>query len=144
FPLPPVPVVKLTCVETPFSAFHVGLAFARKSVNAYVSPLESLRNTGETLVAGSFAPGFRAAICGSFQCVILPRYMPASTGPLSFNFAGAPFTWYETSVAASAHGTCRQPLHASSWSGENGASLAPKSTVRAVICAIPPPEPIAP
>jgi hypothetical protein len=70
--------------------------------------------------------------------------MSASTGPLSFSFAGAPLTWYETSVAASAHGTCRQSLHAADWSVEKGASLAPKSTVRAVICAIPPPEPIAP
>ena len=36
-----------------------------------------------------------------------------------------------------------QPLQAVSWSGESGASEAPKSTVRAVICAIPAPEPVA-
>jgi hypothetical protein len=35
-------------------------------------------------------------------------------------------------------------LQAEAWSGVKGASLAPKSTVRALICAIPPPEPIAP
>ena len=35
-----------------------------------------------------------------------------------------------------------QPLQAVSSSGERGASEAPKSTVRAVICAIPAPEPV--
>ena len=34
-------------------------------------------------------------------------------------------------------------LHASAWLGVSGASDAPKSTVRAVICAIPAPEPTA-
>jgi hypothetical protein len=72
-PLPPTPVGKLTCVETPFCAFQVGLAFARKSLKAYVSPLESLRKTGVIFVAGSVAPWFSDAICGSFQRVILPR-----------------------------------------------------------------------
>src|SRR3954471_12193399 len=47
-----------------------------------------------------------------------------------------------TDVAESAHGICTHPLHAANWSGESGASLAPKSTVRAVIAATPPPEPI--
>ena len=45
-------------------------------------------------------------------------------------------------VADRAHGICRQPLQALNWSGVSGASLAPKSTVRAVIAATPPPEPI--
>ncbi len=36
-----------------------------------------------------------------------------------------------------------QPLQAENWSGLSGASLAPKSTSRAVIEAIPPPDPIA-
>src|SRR5262245_15213852 len=45
-------------------------------------------------------------------------------------------------VAESAHGICTQSLQAVNWSGESGASLAPKSTVRAVIALIPPPEPI--
>jgi hypothetical protein len=34
-------------------------------------------------------------------------------------------------------------LQAVSWSGESGASEAPKSTVRAVIWAIPAPDPVA-
>ena len=45
-------------------------------------------------------------------------------------------------VAASAHGITTQALHAVTWSGESGASEAPKSTVRAVICAMPAPEPV--
>src|ERR687888_556373 len=45
-------------------------------------------------------------------------------------------------VAESAHGIWTQPLQASNWSGVSGASLAPKSTVRAVMAAMPPPEPI--
>jgi hypothetical protein len=70
--------------------------------------------------------------------------MSASTGPLSLSLAGAPFRLYEASVAPSAHGTWTQSLQAEAWSEVSGASLAPKSTVRAVICAIPPPEPIDP
>ena len=47
-----------------------------------------------------------------------------------------------TDVAESAHGICTHSLHAANWSGVSGASLAPKSTVRDVIAAMPPPEPI--
>ena len=49
---------------------------------------------------------------------------------------------YESVVAESAHGMSRQPLHAFAWSGVSGASEAPKSTVRAVIAAMPAPEPV--
>jgi hypothetical protein len=51
---------------------------------------------------------------------------------------------YGIDVPASAHGTWKQPLQAVCWSGDSGASLAPKSTVRFVICWIPPPLPIGP
>ena len=44
-------------------------------------------------------------------------------------------------VADSAHGIWTQPLQALNWSGDSGASLAPKSTWRAVIAAMPAPEP---
>ncbi len=44
----------------------------------------------------------------------------------------------------SAQGIWTQPLQAAIWSGVSGASEAPKSTVRAVIAAMPPPEPIEP
>ena len=43
---------------------------------------------------------------------------------------------YGIDVAESAHGMTRQPLHASSWLDESGASEAPKSTVRAVMAEI--------
>ena len=52
------------------------------------------------------------------------------------------FRFTMTAVPPSAQGICRQPLHAVIWSGVNGASDAPKSTVRFVIAWIPPPEPI--
>ena len=48
-----------------------------------------------------------------------------------------------TDVAARAHGIWTQPLHAVNWSGESGASLAPKSTVRPVMALMPPLEPMA-
>ncbi len=44
-------------------------------------------------------------------------------------------------VAVSAQGICTQPLQAAACSGVIGASEAPKSTVRAVICLMPVPEP---
>ena len=50
---------------------------------------------------------------------------------------------YGTDMPASAHGMTTQPLQAVSWSGLSGASDAPKSTVRAVICAMPAPDPVA-
>ena len=42
-------------------------------------------------------------------------------------------------VADSAQGICTQPLQAAACSGVSGASEAPKSTVRAVIWAMPAP-----
>src|SRR3954469_10206108 len=47
-------------------------------------------------------------------------------------------------VAESAQGIWTQLLQAAAWSGVSGASDAPKSTVRAVIWAMPVPEPTAP
>src|SRR5215510_11020802 len=49
---------------------------------------------------------------------------------------------YAIEVADSAHGIWTQPLQAVNWSGDSGASDAPKSTVRAVTAEMPPPEPI--
>ena len=53
-----------------------------------------------------------------------------------------PGTLYGIDVPASAHGMTTHPLHARIWSAESGASEAPKSTVRAVIAAMPAPEPV--
>src|SRR5579871_2472846 len=67
--------------------------------------------------------------------------MPASTGPLRCRSFGAPGTLYESVVAERAHGISIQPLQAAACVGLSGASEAPKSTVLAVMSAIPVPEP---
>src|SRR6185503_3110169 len=69
--------------------------------------------------------------------------MLARTGPFKIRRLFTPGRLYGTDIPASAHGITTQPLHAVSWSGESGASEAPKSTVRAVICAMPAPDPVA-
>src|ERR1700746_3566350 len=69
--------------------------------------------------------------------------MPARIEPVRLSFL-TPGILKPTPVAVSAHGTCTQPLHLAACSGVSGASEAPKSTVRAVIWAIPAPEPTAP
>src|SRR5260221_2513856 len=63
--------------------------------------------------------------------------------PVRFSFL-TPGTWNPMPVAVSAQGICTQPLHLAACSGVSGASEAPKSTVRAVIWAIPAPEPTDP
>src|SRR4029450_7735192 len=68
--------------------------------------------------------------------------MSAITGPVSLRPRPTVLASYERVVADKAHGTWTQPLHAVAWSGLSGASDAPKSTVRAVIAWMPPPEPI--
>src|SRR4051795_13160026 len=68
--------------------------------------------------------------------------MPASTLPDRFSFL-TPGMLNPTPVAERAHGTWTQPLQAAACSGVSGASEAPKSTVRAVIWAMPVPEPTA-
>ena len=106
-----------------------------------VVPELSERCAIEIFVDGSETPLFSFAIAGLFQVVILPMKMLASVGPSIFNRFGAPGRLYMTAVAPSAHGICSHPLQAENWSGVNGASLAPKSTVRDVIAATPAPEP---
>src|SRR5262245_50716841 len=68
--------------------------------------------------------------------------MLASTGPFRMTRFPRPGRLYGIDMPASAHGMTTQPLQAVSWSGERGASDAPKSTVRAVIWAIPAPDPV--
>ena len=69
--------------------------------------------------------------------------MPAITGPERFSFL-TPGMLKPSPVAVRAQGICTQLLQAVACSGVSGASEAPKSTVRAVIWAIPAPEPTAP
>src|SRR5262245_26535028 len=93
-------------------------------------------------VSGSFTFEFSDWIRGSFHFLIVPRKISASTGPVIFRLFGTSGRLYAIDVAERAHGICTQPLQAANWSGLSGASLAPKSTVRFVIAAMPPPEPI--
>src|SRR3954447_12883420 len=69
--------------------------------------------------------------------------MPASSFPLRLSFL-TPGMLNPRPVADRAQGTWTQPLQADACCGVRGASEAPKSTVRAVIWAIPAPEPTAP
>src|SRR4249919_1649609 len=69
--------------------------------------------------------------------------MPARSFPVRLTFL-RPGMLIPTPVADRAQGICTQPLQAAACSGVSGASEAPKSTVRAVIWAIPVPEPTAP
>src|SRR5262249_3983671 len=62
--------------------------------------------------------------------------MLARTGPVSRTRPPTPERLYGTESAANAHGMTTHPLHAVSWSGDSGASEAPKSTARAATCAI--------
>src|SRR3954467_3574066 len=68
--------------------------------------------------------------------------MPARTLPVRLSFL-TPGTLKPMPVAERAQGICTQLLQAEACSGVSGASEAPKSTVRAVIWAIPVPEPTA-
>src|SRR4029077_13534313 len=86
---------------------------------------------------GRLTPLLIDLIFGSFHFLMVPMKMPARTGPVSLRPQPTPVTWYGIDVAENAHGIWTQPLQAVAWSGVSGASLAPKSTVRAVICWMP-------
>src|ERR1700686_2883985 len=94
-------------------------------------------------VLGRATPLLSFWIAGSFQLVILPMKMLARVGPSMCSRFFTPGRLYITDVAASAQGIWTQPLQAVNWSGESGASLAPKSPARPVGALIPPLEPIA-
>ncbi len=111
-------------------------------MKAYVSPEPSLRNTGVIFRFGRLVPLFSFVICGAFQLVILPRKISATTGPVRLSLR-MPSRWNATPVALSAQGIWTHSLHSAACVLVSGASDAPKSTVRAEICAIPAPEPTA-
>jgi hypothetical protein len=71
-------------------------------------------------------------IAGEFQFVIVPRKIPARTGPVRWSDR-MPGRLNPMPVADSAHGIWTQPFHASACAGVSGASDAPKSTERAEI-----------
>ena len=81
-------------------------------------------------------------MAASFHMVILPRKMSASSAPVSFSWPGCrPSTFSTGTTPPMADGNWPSPACASS-SVESGLSEEPKSTVPALIWAMPPPEPI--
>src|SRR5260370_34052455 len=91
---------------------------------------------------GSVTPLLSFVIAGEFQFVILPRYMFATTGPVSLR-RRTPGRLNATPVALSAQGIWMHSLQPLAWAGVRGASDAPKSPARAETGAIPVPDPTA-
>ncbi|KAG1435129.1 hypothetical protein G6F56_014076 [Rhizopus delemar] len=81
-------------------------------------------------------------MAGSFQVLTLPRKMSASRAPLRRSLPPSRPSLLTTGTTPPiTDGNWARPEAASS-SGFSGASEEPKSTVLALIWAIPPPEPI--
>ena len=120
-----------------------GEVFDRKSLQIIDVPELSARYTGVISIGGSATPAFSRAMAGSFQLVILPRKMSASTGPLNFSSLETPGMLYTGATAPTTVGrwTMRRGA-ASSSSSVIGVSVAPKKTNKSVSCRIPPPDPI--
>jgi hypothetical protein len=93
--------------------------------------------------AGNGTPPLRAAIAGSFHIVIWPRKDVRERLAVELQRTGLDAGHVDHRHDAADHRkeTARVPNFASS-SGLSGASDDPKSTVPALICAMPPPEPI--
>src|SRR5260370_30286127 len=114
-------------------------------VNRNVARALSARWNGTTLVCGSATPGLSAVILGSFQVVMDPWYISASTLPFSLRWTDGrrPGMLKLTCCAEIARGmlsiaglVTRSPL-------DRKASDAPMSTFPAEASAMPLPEPVA-
>src|ERR1700712_2154970 len=86
----------LPCAATPPAAAHAfadgmvhaaGAAAARYLVKFSVVPESSARWTAWTDRLGRVVPGFNAAIVGSFQLLIEPAKIPASTSGVRVSWA---------------------------------------------------------
>ncbi len=111
-------------------------------MNTWVVPEPSERCDTVMAVAGSLSPGFSAAMAGSFHLVMAPRKMLAAVTPSSFSLPDSMPGRLKTMVTPPITvGTCTS-LAASSSFSERGASVPPKSTVLALICLMPPEEPM--
>src|SRR5215813_4415270 len=84
-----VPVGQLGMVLAPTLLPKSSLTALRCCENTNDVPLLSARTTTLTGRSGSFAPGFAAAIDGSFQRFTLPRKMPVYAARDSFR-SGTP------------------------------------------------------
>ncbi|MNN50651.1 hypothetical protein D3C81_1652470 [compost metagenome] len=107
-----------------------------------VVPEPSERCTRVILASGRVTPGLASAMALSFHCLILPRKMSASRVPLRRSWPGCrPSRFTTGTTPPMADGNWPRPAWASS-SVESGLSEEPKSTVPALIWAMPPPEPM--
>ena len=106
-----------------------------------VVPLPSARCTTEIAAFGRVTPGFREVMFASFQFVMVPRKMSPRTWPVRFNPDGIPGRLYAAVTAPIVSGIWRSPGARDRSVAFSGASLAPKSTVFAVIWEIPAPLP---
>ena len=112
-------------------------------MNTKVVPEPSARCTAATAVSGSFRPGFRAAILGSFQVAMSPENRPASTAPVRRSrFEPIPGRFTIGTTPPITVGNCSS-IFAASFGPAIGASEAPKSTVRAITWFCPALEPSA-
>ena len=92
--------------------------------------------------AGSLALGLSLAMAGSSHFLTSPRKILAIVGPSSTSSPGLTPSMFTTgTMPPMTMGNCARPNSSSSLPG-SGASEAPKVTVLALICLMPPPEPI--
>ena len=132
----------LTCAPKPTASLKLLLALERKLVKIAVVPEPSARVTTVIGPEGIFIPGFNRATRLSLQSVTLPWKISDNKSPESLSWFGPTPSMFTT--------TTTPPIIAGNWtmpwlwrsSNAIGASVAPKSTVLALICLIPPPEPI--
>src|SRR5581483_2296859 len=142
-PLAPWPVGHGTSLPAP--AFQiVGDTAVRYEVNAFVVPEPSERCTTWIGVDGSEAPLLSVLMAASSHFLMVPAKMPASVSADSLRSL-SPLTWYSMAMPPADHGMCSTgpplALAAVSSSGFMTASDAPKSTVPALNCVMPAPEP---
>src|ERR1700761_4097022 len=140
-PVAPGPLGKAGFVARPIWLLHCGLTEDRKSVNAYESPEPSARWMGVIARLGKCSPLLSEVIALSFQLVIWPRKILASTDPVRCRLR-MPGTLNPTPVAVSAQGIWKHPLHGV-VEADSGASDAPKSTRPRPMSVKPAPEPTA-
>jgi hypothetical protein len=107
-----------------------------------VVPEPSERCTTTIGCAGSFTEALSLAIAGSFQVLISPMKILASVGPSRVTSPCLmPSIFTTGTTPPSTVGNWTRPAFCSS-SAFSGMSVAPKVTVLAWICLMPPPEPI--
>ena len=131
------PMTKEQLLATPGNVLHF------PTVLGAVVPDPSDRCITVMSSPGRFTPALSLVIAGSFHFVILPRKISARTVPLNLSSVLTPSTLYTGTTAPRTVGKCSTlPGVARSCSFVIGPSVAPKNTVCAASCRMPPPDPI--